>query len=87
MFKLKHCTSFACLLIQIEQDFSLMFGESVSGKFISKWPTFFKPKVIAECQKIPLTIYLKELLASFHPEDDSGNSYSPYCCCFVICGH
>lgn len=55
----------------IEQDFSMMFGESVSRKFISKWPTFFKPKVIAECQRSSQTIYLKELLASLDSGDDS----------------
>ncbi|KAK7938990.1 hypothetical protein WMY93_002316 [Mugilogobius chulae] len=49
----------------IEQDFSLMFGESVSGKFISKWPTYFKPKVIDECKKNP---NVSELLSSL----DSG---------------
>ncbi|KAK7918721.1 hypothetical protein WMY93_010005 [Mugilogobius chulae] len=49
----------------IEQDFSLMFGESVSGKFISKWPTYFKPKVIEECKKNP---NVSELLSSL----DSG---------------
>lgn len=63
-------------VLQIEQDFSLMFGESVSGKFISKWPTFFKQKVIAECQKSSQTVYLKELLATLDPEDDCGK----FCC-------
>lgn len=59
-------------VLQIEQDFSQIFGENISEKFISKWPTFFKPKVIAECRRIPLTIYLKELLDTLEPADESG---------------
>ncbi|XP_030581625.1 uncharacterized protein LOC115777779 [Archocentrus centrarchus] len=29
----------------IEQDFIMLFGEDISGKFIARWPTFYKPRV------------------------------------------
>ncbi|KAJ0000578.1 hypothetical protein NQD34_012420 [Periophthalmus magnuspinnatus] len=55
----------------VKQDFSLLFGEEISVKFISKWPLLFKPKVISECQKIP-NLYTCELLSSLNscPESD-----------------
>uniref|UniRef100_A0AAV2KPI6 Uncharacterized protein n=1 Tax=Knipowitschia caucasica TaxID=637954 RepID=A0AAV2KPI6_KNICA len=34
----------------IEQDFAMMFGEEVSNRFLSKWPTFFKNRVLEECE-------------------------------------
>ncbi|KAM9758721.1 uncharacterized protein ACNS7B_005632 [Menidia menidia] len=36
----------------IDQDFSMMFGEEVSGSFLSKWPSYFKQKVITESQSL-----------------------------------
>ncbi|KAK6321366.1 hypothetical protein J4Q44_G00083420 [Coregonus suidteri] len=32
----------------IEQDFRLLFGEATANKFLEKWPTTFKAKVIKE---------------------------------------
>ncbi|XP_055020242.1 uncharacterized protein LOC110172807 [Boleophthalmus pectinirostris] len=54
----------------IEQDFSLLFGDEISEKFISKWPLHFKPKVISECQKIP-NLYTCELLSSLESSPES----------------
>ncbi|KAK7886627.1 hypothetical protein WMY93_026248 [Mugilogobius chulae] len=57
----------------IEQDFSLIFGEDIPERFISKWPTYFKPKVFSECQKIP-RVHTCELLSSLDsgPQSDYG---------------
>ncbi|XP_063048691.1 uncharacterized protein LOC134442452 [Engraulis encrasicolus] len=56
----------------IDQDFSMIFGEEVSGKFLSKWPTFFKPRVIADCCKnLTPSPHVDELLLSAqHKSDD-----------------
>uniref|UniRef100_A0A3B3YN91 Uncharacterized protein n=1 Tax=Poecilia mexicana TaxID=48701 RepID=A0A3B3YN91_9TELE len=37
----------------IEQDFIMLFGEDISGKFIARWPTFYKPKVITVSKREP----------------------------------
>ncbi|KAI9517715.1 hypothetical protein NQZ68_000883 [Dissostichus eleginoides] len=58
----------------IDQDFSMMFGDEVSRKFLAKWPSYFKNKVIAECQSLPSNLHVEELLAAFDPktENDFG---------------
>ncbi|KAK0135073.1 hypothetical protein N1851_029111 [Merluccius polli] len=54
----------------VEQDFVLMFGEDVSGKFLEKWTTTFKKKIIQQCRKLPSTSELEDLLlAADTPED------------------
>ncbi|XP_029918844.1 uncharacterized protein LOC115367312 [Myripristis murdjan] len=55
----------------IDQDFSMMFGDEVSGKFLAKWPSYFKPKVIAESQSLPSSLYVDELRAAFDPETEN----------------
>nr|XP_057907985.1 uncharacterized protein LOC131104634 isoform X1 [Doryrhamphus excisus] len=54
----------------VEQDFALMFGEDVSGKFLEKWSTTFKKKIIQQCRTIPSTSELKELLLAADPSED-----------------
>lgn len=47
-----------------------MFGEDVSGKFLEKWTTAFKKKIIQQCRKLPSTSELENLLlAADNPED------------------
>ncbi|KAK1890988.1 Co-chaperone protein HscB like [Dissostichus eleginoides] len=55
----------------IDQDFSMMFGDEVSRKFLAKWPSYFKNKVIAECQSLPSNLHVEELLAAFDPETEN----------------
>ncbi|KAJ8369410.1 hypothetical protein SKAU_G00094380 [Synaphobranchus kaupii] len=57
----------------IDQDFTRLFGEEVSGKFLAKWPTFFKPRVIADCCKnLTPSPHVDELLLSAQQESDDG---------------
>ncbi|KAK1890658.1 Chaperone protein DnaJ, partial [Dissostichus eleginoides] len=56
----------------IEQDFTMLFGEEVSGKFLAKWPTFFKPRIIADCKNLPGRLHVDELLLSAQQESDDG---------------
>ena len=65
-----------CLGLKIDQDFSMMFGEEQSGKFLAKWPSYFKPKVIAESLSLPSSPYVEELQAAFDPEME--NNYGKY---------
>ena len=57
-----------CLLLclpsclQIEQDFSLMFGDDISAKFLAKWPTFYRQKVLKESRGLTQTAELEDLL-------------------------
>ncbi|XP_035804766.1 uncharacterized protein LOC111571121 isoform X2 [Amphiprion ocellaris] len=53
----------------IEQDFTMMFGEEVSGRFLAKWPTFFKPRILADCKKLTSNEHIEELMSLQH---DSG---------------
>ena len=60
----------------MEQDFVMMFGEDVSGKFLEKWTTTFKKKVIQQCRKLPSTSELEDLLlAADTCEDGSEVDY------------
>ncbi|XP_061884963.1 uncharacterized protein LOC133635730 [Entelurus aequoreus] len=56
----------------VEQDFVLMFGEDVSGKFLEKWPTAFKKKIIQQCRKLPSITELEELLMAADPPEDGA---------------
>lgn len=59
-----------------------MFGEDVYGKFLEKWTTTFKKKIIQQCRKLPSTSELEDLLlAADTPEDgtevdDDSNKYA-----------
>ncbi|XP_034530081.1 uncharacterized protein LOC117805460 [Notolabrus celidotus] len=55
----------------IDQDFSIVFGDEVSGRFLARWPSYFKQKVIAECQSLPQSPYVEELLEPFNPEAEN----------------
>ncbi|KAK0155497.1 hypothetical protein N1851_002087 [Merluccius polli] len=58
----------------IEQDFSMMFGDHVSGRFLARWSSDFKHRVITECQSLPSSPYVDELLAAsdLQVENDYG---------------
>ncbi|XP_051795507.1 uncharacterized protein LOC127537497 isoform X3 [Acanthochromis polyacanthus] len=53
----------------IEQDFTMMFGEEVSGRFLAKWPTFFKPRILADCKKLTSNEHIEDLMSL---QQDSG---------------
>lgn len=54
----------------------MMFGNHVSAKFLEKWPSYFKPKIIAECQSLPSSPHVDELLTAFDLEAE--NEYGNY---------
>ncbi|KAI3357230.1 hypothetical protein L3Q82_015687 [Scortum barcoo] len=46
----------------IEQDFILLFGEEIAAKFLERWPTTFKQKVIQQSKALPTSSDLEELI-------------------------
>ncbi|XP_029939128.1 uncharacterized protein LOC115381707 [Salarias fasciatus] len=46
----------------IEQDFILQFGEDVAARFMERWPTTFKQKIIQQCKALPSSSDLEELI-------------------------
>ncbi|XP_063076104.1 uncharacterized protein LOC134466140 [Engraulis encrasicolus] len=54
----------------IDQDFTLLFGENVSGKFVSKWPTFYKPRIITVCKGLRPGPHLDDLLSAQEASND-----------------
>lgn len=48
--------------LQIEQDFRLLFGEVTANKFLERWPTNFKAKVIKESHGLVPTTEPLELI-------------------------
>lgn len=59
---------------QIEQDFRLLFGEGTANKFLEKWPTCLKSKVIKESHGLVPTTELVDLLrnAELAAEAENG---------------
>ncbi|XP_059203458.1 uncharacterized protein LOC131982881 [Centropristis striata] len=50
----------------IDQDFTMMFGEEVSGRFLAKWPTFFKPRILTDCKKLTSNEHIEDCLSVQH---------------------
>ncbi|XP_073349133.1 uncharacterized protein [Pagrus major] len=71
----------------IDQDFSMMFGDEVSGKFLAKWPSFFKQKVIKECQSLPHNQYVEELLAALDPEAENDFGWDSHISALLLLLH
>lgn len=64
-----HCGHLSSLLslhfvfvLQIEQDFRLLFDELTANKFLEKWPTSLKAKVITECHGLVPSTELLDLM-------------------------
>lgn len=58
---------------QIEQDFRLMFGEVTSNKFLERWPTTFKRKIIEESHGLVPTSELLDLMRNAESADEVEN--------------
>uniref|UniRef100_A0AAV2M8F9 Uncharacterized protein n=1 Tax=Knipowitschia caucasica TaxID=637954 RepID=A0AAV2M8F9_KNICA len=56
----------------INQDFTLLLGEDTSGKFISKWPTFYKPRIISVCICLRPGPHVDDLLSAQEGSNDYG---------------
>ena len=64
----------------MEQDFGLMFGDATSTKFLKKWPTVFKQKVVLQSHGLPPKTELRDLIhnAEFAAEVDKGTDIPLY---------
>lgn len=59
--------------LQIEQDFSLMFGDAVSAKFLEKWPTVYKSKVLQQSRGLTQTAELQDLVQNAESTEEVAN--------------
>ena len=57
-----YCSVFTYSCLQIEQDFSLMFGDATSAKFLEKWPSVYKQKVLEQSHGLTQTADLQDLV-------------------------
>ncbi|XP_016113911.1 uncharacterized protein [Sinocyclocheilus grahami] len=53
----------------IDQDFTMLFGDDISSKFIAKWPTFYKPRIIADCKNLHPGAHVDDLLSALEETD------------------
>ncbi|XP_056291528.1 uncharacterized protein LOC130207105 isoform X1 [Pseudoliparis swirei] len=60
--------------VQIEQDFTLMFDDAISAKFLEKWPTIYKQKVLEQSRGLTQSDDLQYLVqtAESTTEVESG---------------
>lgn len=65
----------SCFVLKIDQDFTMLFAEDMLGKVLAKWPTFFKPRVTADCKNLPQSAYMDELLLSAQQESDDDGKW------------
>ncbi|XP_045072438.1 uncharacterized protein LOC121558142 [Coregonus clupeaformis] len=59
----------------IEQDFRLLFGEATANKFLGKWPTTFKAKVIKESHGLVSTTELLDLMRNAESAAEVENGW------------
>lgn len=55
---------FCVFKLQIEHDFRLLFGEVTANKFLERWPTNLKAKVLKESHGLVPTTELLELMCN-----------------------
>ncbi|XP_051571183.1 uncharacterized protein LOC127450830 isoform X1 [Myxocyprinus asiaticus] len=58
----------------IDQDFTILFGEDISGKFITNWPTFYKPRIITDCKNLRSGAHVDNLLSAQQDSDYGWDS-------------
>ena len=81
------------VVLQIEQDFRLLFGEATANTFLERWPTTFRARVIKESHGLVPTTELLDLMrnAESTAEVENGmNStfftwYHCLCKCTIYC--
>lgn len=58
----------------------MMFGDATSTKFLNKWPTVFKQKVILQSHELPLKTEVQDLIhnAESAAEVDNGTDIPLY---------
>ncbi|XP_041841394.1 uncharacterized protein LOC121639876 [Melanotaenia boesemani] len=68
----------------IEQDFRLLFGEDTAIKFLERWPTNFKAKVIKESRGLVPTTELLELLRNAESAAGVENGWDSDMCAIFL---
>lgn len=71
--KFNQTCSFMSLLLEMHQDFSLLFGPETAAKLL-KWHTSFKRKAIREAESLMTTPVLQSLLRSARNQNNDESS-------------
>ncbi|XP_039868606.1 uncharacterized protein LOC120721984 isoform X1 [Simochromis diagramma] len=71
---IKHLSMFCIFALQIEQDFRLLFCEVTGSKFLERWLTNLKAKVVKESHGLVPTSELLELMCNAESGWDSDLS-------------
>lgn len=50
----------------------MLFGEEASGKFLDRWPMFFRPHITEDAKGLVPTLHVEELLSSAEGDSDGG---------------
>lgn len=53
----------------------MMFGEEISGKMLARWPTFFKPRILADCKNLHSNVHVDDLLSAQQNSNESGKYF------------
>ncbi|KAI9547952.1 hypothetical protein NQZ68_012969 [Dissostichus eleginoides] len=56
----------------VDQDFTMMIGEEISGKMLARWPTFFKLRILADCKNLHSNVHVDDLLSAQQNSNESG---------------
>nr|XP_033946520.1 uncharacterized protein LOC117452153 [Pseudochaenichthys georgianus] len=56
----------------VDQDFTMISGEEISGKMLARWPTCFKPRILADCKNLHSNVNADDLLSAQQNSNESG---------------
>ncbi|KAM6948045.1 uncharacterized protein PEZ65_001577 [Lycodopsis pacificus] len=58
-----------------DQDFGLMFGDAATTKFLERWPTIYKQKVLEQSRGLTQTADLQDLVQNAECTTDVENGW------------
>lgn len=62
-------------VLQIDQDFGLLFGDATAAKLLEKWSTNIKPKVIAQTRGLTQTCEVQDLIQNAEATEVEDGNY------------
>ncbi|XP_010773028.1 uncharacterized protein [Notothenia coriiceps] len=68
----------------VDQDFTMMLGEEISGKMLSRWPTFFKPRTLADCKNLHSNVHVDDHCLHNKTQMSQASSFSFRFCLLKI---
>ncbi|KAK9528105.1 hypothetical protein VZT92_014598 [Zoarces viviparus] len=71
----------------IDQDFGLMFGDAAATKFLERWPTIYKQKVLKQSRGLTQTADLQDLVRNAECTTDVENGWDSDMSSILVLGH